>query len=92
MIGIVAVGAIVAGLHVQPTNAAVGTVNQQPILRDPYGMYPASSQPAEPVNEPKWDPDLPAEDLELLKEEWERSWLDDQPSEMTPFRTHGGVI
>ena len=33
-----------------------------------------------------------SEDLRNLNNEWERFWFLDQPSHMTPFRTHGGVI
>jgi hypothetical protein len=32
-----------------------------------------------------------SEDLRLAGEEWERFWFSDQPSHMTPFRTHGGL-
>ncbi len=33
-----------------------------------------------------------SEDLRSLVQEWERFWFLDQPSHMTPFRVHGGVI
>jgi len=33
-----------------------------------------------------------SEDLRLIQDEWERFWMLDQPSHMTPYRTHGGVI
>jgi hypothetical protein len=33
-----------------------------------------------------------SEDLRLIHDEWERFWMLDQPSHMTPYRTHGGVI
>lgn len=33
-----------------------------------------------------------SENLRLLLDEWERFWFLDQPSHMTPYRTHGGVI
>lgn len=33
-----------------------------------------------------------SEDLRQLMDEWERIWFLDQPSHMTPKRTHGGVI
>jgi hypothetical protein len=33
-----------------------------------------------------------SEDFRLFLDEWERIWLLDQPSHMTPFRTHGGII
>lgn len=33
-----------------------------------------------------------SENLRLLQDEWERFWLLDQPSHLTPYRTHGGLI
>ena len=33
-----------------------------------------------------------SEDLRSLVQEWERFWFLDQPSHMTPYRVHGGVI
>lgn len=33
-----------------------------------------------------------SEDLRTLVEEWERFWHLDQPSHMTPIRTHGGIM
>ena len=33
-----------------------------------------------------------SEDLRAFLDEWERIWFLDQPSHMTPFRTHGGII
>lgn len=33
-----------------------------------------------------------SEDLRMFLEEWRRFWFLDQPSHMTPFRTHGGII
>lgn len=33
-----------------------------------------------------------SEDIRQLSEEWERIWFIDQPSHLTPRRTHGGVI
>ena len=33
-----------------------------------------------------------SEDLRQMMEEWERIWFLDQPSHLTPRRTHGGVI
>ena len=33
-----------------------------------------------------------SEDLRLIEDEWERFWMLDQPSHMTPYRTHGGII
>jgi hypothetical protein len=32
-----------------------------------------------------------SENLRQAGDEWERAWLLDQPSHLTPFRTHGGV-
>jgi len=33
-----------------------------------------------------------SENKRLIKDEWERFWMLDQPSKMTPYRTHGGII
>jgi hypothetical protein len=33
-----------------------------------------------------------SDDLRMLMEEWERLWFLDQPSHLSPKRTHGGVI
>lgn len=33
-----------------------------------------------------------SENLRLILDEWERIWMLDQPSHLTPFRTHGGII
>ena len=33
-----------------------------------------------------------SENLRLLQDEWERVWLLDQPSHLTPYHTHGGII
>jgi hypothetical protein len=33
-----------------------------------------------------------SEDLRQFLHEWERMWMLDMPSHMTPYRTHGGVI
>jgi len=33
-----------------------------------------------------------SENLRLLLDEWERLWLLDQPSHLTPYHTHGGII
>ena len=33
-----------------------------------------------------------SEDFRNILDEWERIWFLDQPSHMSPFRTHGGVI
>lgn len=33
-----------------------------------------------------------SEDLRNLVAEWERFWFLDQPSHLTPLRTHGGII
>ncbi len=33
-----------------------------------------------------------SEDLRHLLDDWERLWMLDQPSHLTPYRTHGGLI
>ena len=33
-----------------------------------------------------------SEDLRSITDEWERIWFLDQPSHLTPYRTHGGVL
>jgi hypothetical protein len=33
-----------------------------------------------------------SEDLRAFLNEWERIWFLDQPSHLTPIRTHGGII
>jgi hypothetical protein len=33
-----------------------------------------------------------SEDLRSAMDEWERIWFLDQPSHMTPIRTHGGIL
>ncbi|MSR27300.1 MAG: hypothetical protein EXS06_09860 [Planctomycetaceae bacterium] len=33
-----------------------------------------------------------SEDLRVITDEWERIWFLDQPSHMTMYRTHGGVL
>ena len=33
-----------------------------------------------------------SENLRQFLDEWERIWFLDQPSHMTPLRTHGGII
>ncbi len=33
-----------------------------------------------------------SENLRLILDEWERTWLLDMPDHGTPYRTHGGVI
>lgn len=33
-----------------------------------------------------------SENMRSLLEEWERFWLIDQPSHLTPIRTHGGIF
>ena len=33
-----------------------------------------------------------SENMRQLLEEWERMWFLDQPSHMTPYRVHGGII
>jgi len=30
--------------------------------------------------------------LRAITDEWERIWFLDQPSHMTPWRTHGGIL
>jgi hypothetical protein len=32
-----------------------------------------------------------SEDLRMIEDEWERIWFTDQPSHLTPYRTHGGI-
>jgi hypothetical protein len=33
-----------------------------------------------------------SDDLRSLRDEWERFWFLDQPSHLTPIRTHGGML
>lgn len=33
-----------------------------------------------------------SENLRLVRDEWQRFWLLDQPSHATPIRTHGGIL
>ena len=33
-----------------------------------------------------------SENLRQIVDEWERIWFLDQPSHMTPYRTHGGIL
>ena len=33
-----------------------------------------------------------SENLRLIREEWQRIWFLDQPSHLSPYRTHGGII
>jgi hypothetical protein len=33
-----------------------------------------------------------SEDLRQMKAEWNRFWMIDQPSHMTPTRVHGGIM
>jgi hypothetical protein len=33
-----------------------------------------------------------SEDFRAMLDEWERIWFLDQPSHLTPHRTHGGII
>ena len=33
-----------------------------------------------------------SENLRQFLDDWERAWLLDQPSHLTPFRQHGGII
>ncbi len=32
-----------------------------------------------------------SEDLRQIQDQWDRVWMVDQPSHMTPYRTHGGI-
>lgn len=33
-----------------------------------------------------------SEDMSAILDDWERIWLLDQPSHLTPYRTHGGIL
>lgn len=33
-----------------------------------------------------------SEDFSVIQDEWERIWFLDQPSHLTPYRTHGGIL
>ena len=33
-----------------------------------------------------------SENMSAILDEWERIWFLDQPSHLTPFRTHGGIL
>lgn len=33
-----------------------------------------------------------SEDLRNARQEWQRIWFVDQPSHLSPYRTHGGVM
>ena len=33
-----------------------------------------------------------SENMRLILDEWERAWFLDQPSHLSPYRTHGGII
>jgi hypothetical protein len=33
-----------------------------------------------------------SENLRMFLEDWERTWMLDQPSHLSPHRTHGGII
>ncbi len=33
-----------------------------------------------------------SEDMRQMMDEWERIWFLDMPSNLTPFRTYGGII
>jgi len=33
-----------------------------------------------------------SENLRLFLDDWERIWFLDQPSHLTPYRTHGGIM
>jgi hypothetical protein len=32
-----------------------------------------------------------SENLRMVTDEWERAWLMDMPSHITPYRVHGGM-
>jgi len=60
----------------------------------------ALSEGCAPVPLPHYAASLPrrveellvdSENLRQAGDEWERFWFLDQPSHMTPFRTHGGL-
>ncbi|MBS0208700.1 MAG: hypothetical protein JSS27_07075 [Planctomycetes bacterium] len=33
-----------------------------------------------------------SENLRMLLEDWERLWMLDQPSHLSPYKTHGGIL
>ena len=33
-----------------------------------------------------------SENMRMILQEWQRFWLLEQPSHLTPFRTHGGIV
>lgn len=33
-----------------------------------------------------------SENMRMLVEDWERLWMLDQPSHLSPYRTHGGML
>ena len=33
-----------------------------------------------------------SENMRMILDEWERTWMLDQPAHTTPYRTHGGII
>ncbi len=35
---------------------------------------------------------ITSENMSSMLDEWERIWFLDQPSHLTPYRTHGGVL
>ncbi|MCL6503512.1 MAG: hypothetical protein K6T86_12565 [Pirellulales bacterium] len=47
-----------------------------------------SADPVRRAQQLIWD----SENLRLILDDWERIWLNDQPSHLTPYRTHGGMI
>jgi hypothetical protein len=47
-----------------------------------------SGDPTRRVTELIWT----SENMRMILEEWERIWFLDQPSHLTPWRTHGGMI
>lgn len=47
-----------------------------------------SADPVRRAQQLIWD----SENLRLILDDWERIWLNDMPSHLTPYRTHGGMI
>jgi len=33
-----------------------------------------------------------SENMRLILDDWERTWMLDQPTHLSPYRTHGGII
>lgn len=64
------------------------------------GAVIASSEGCAPIPLPRYAADqkrrveqllFESENLRQLGDEWNRFWFLDQPSHLTPFRTHGGL-